>query len=75
MIAATYTADLYCDCEKCKADPFAYEEWNTDRGFSQYTGQSWSECARDARKDGWHISKDRQRAYAPGHKIGRVADE
>lgn len=71
MIAASYTLHLYCDCERCKTDPFAYMEYRRDRGFAEYTGQTWSECAGYARKEGWYISKDRQRAYAPGHKTDK----
>ncbi|EOK9661337.1 hypothetical protein VWG75_22930, partial [Escherichia coli O157] len=34
-------------------------------------GTSWAGCAKEARKDGWRISKDKTRAFAPGHKILR----
>ncbi|WP_075203174.1 hypothetical protein [Pantoea vagans] len=59
MIAAIYSVDLYCDCEECIHWPFT----------GTYTGNSWTECSKEARKDGWRISRDRERAFAPNHKI------
>lgn len=41
-------------------------------GFSEYIGTSWAGCAKEARKDGWRISKDKTRAFAPGHKVLRI---
>jgi hypothetical protein len=64
MIAACYTADLYCDCEKCQTTHWEMEKL-------ELTGNSWSQVARQARRSGWRVSKDRQRCYAPGHKIRR----
>jgi hypothetical protein len=63
MIAANYTTHLYCDCGEC-AQAYTQEQ-------SEYIGESWSETARAARKDGWKISADRERCYAPSHKINR----
>lgn len=65
MIAANYTTNLYCDCAECTEGKWASPD------FGEYVGKSWSECASDARKDGWRISKDRRRSYAPAHKIKR----
>ena len=65
MIAANYTAHFYCDCENCNSGPFQASE------SGEYVGNSWSQVAKEARKDGWRISKNRERAYAPGHKINR----
>jgi hypothetical protein len=65
MIAANYTAHFYCDCENCNCRPFQAPE------SGEYVGNSWSQVAKEARKDGWRISKNRERAYAPGHKINR----
>jgi hypothetical protein len=67
MIAANYTMHLYCDCEKCQA-----LKWGSP-DFGEFIGKSWTECAKAARDCGWRISKDRQRAFAPGHKIIREA--
>lgn len=61
MIAANYTAVFYCDCEQCKEYPVVME----------YIGTSWTGVAKEARKDGWRISKDRTRCYYPNHKMGR----
>ncbi|WP_252254750.1 hypothetical protein, partial [Escherichia coli] len=38
----------------------------------EYIGTSWAGCAKEARKDGWRISKDKTRAFAPGHKVLRI---
>jgi len=65
MIAANYTAHLYCDCADCDK-----QSWKMPVN-QEFIGNSWSECAREAREDGWLISADRQRCYAPGHKINR----
>ncbi|WP_227136707.1 hypothetical protein [Kosakonia radicincitans] len=62
MIAACYIVHLYCDCGECYPSV-----------KSEYTGKSWTGCTKEARKDGWRISKDRERCYAPGHKIKREA--
>ncbi len=68
MIAANYTMHLYCDCADCTA---FMGEVDCHPGHAEYVGESWSEVARSARKDGWRISKDRTRCFAPGHKIRR----
>ena len=64
MIAANYTAHLYCDCKDC-------DEHYWEKKEAEYTGKSWAEVATAARRDGWRISEDRTRAFAPGHKIKR----
>lgn len=64
MIAANYTAHLYCDCDECKSG------WSNPDN-AEFVGKSWTECAKEARAYGWRISKDRTRAYAPNHKISR----
>lgn len=61
VIAANYTLHIYCDCQKCKD-----EYWNAARG--EYIGETWTDVARQARADGWYISRDRCVAYAYGHK-------
>lgn len=65
MIAANYTINLLCDCEACTA-----KQWGSP-DFGEYIGDSWTECAKQARKDGWRISPCRVYATAPGHKIAR----
>lgn len=67
MIAANYTAHLYCDCTEC-----ADQSWKMPVN-SEFIGNSWSQCAKEARSEGWRISADRQRCYAPGHIIKREA--
>ncbi|HHZ4937249.1 TPA: hypothetical protein ACWH67_003381 [Salmonella enterica] len=67
MIAANYTAHFYCDCDGCTS-----KQWGSP-DFGEFIGNSWSQCAREARKSGWRISSDRTRCFAPGHKICRAA--
>ncbi|EAM5648701.1 hypothetical protein FJ537_03730 [Salmonella enterica] len=66
MIAANYTVNLYFDCDECSG-----KQWGSP-DFAEYIGNSWSGCAKEARSHGWRISKDRTRAFAPGHKISRA---
>lgn len=58
MVVSGYTLHLYCDCSECTESPVS----------SEYTGETYGECAAQARADGWHISRDRGRCTAPGHK-------
>ena len=56
-----YTLDLYCDQKPCK-HPDAY--WGG--GFPyQYTGHTEGDCKRDARHDGWKLSRDRKHDACP----------
>jgi len=63
MIVGCYTLDLYCDCERvndttgqcgCGVRHLAYDYF---RVVSQYTGRNERECLRQAKRDGWKISK------------------
>lgn len=63
MIAACYTMELYCDCAYCQSHP--RQHYVPD---AEYTGETWGECASQARKDGWYISRDRTIAIKKGHK-------
>lgn len=65
-IAASYTMHLYCDCRQCTEGVYPVPD------FGEYIGTSWAGCAKEARKDGWRISKDKTRAFAPGHKVLRI---
>lgn len=73
-ISGAYTLDLYCDCIKCSLNPnLAFNQGYCDRnnlvcGFSQFYGESYSDAAKEARRLGWYISRDRQTVFAPGHK-------
>lgn len=57
MIVGAYSLDLYCDNEKYK-HPFGYMP-------HQYVGETYAECVREARRDGWLISNDRQKCLCP----------
>lgn len=57
MIAACYTTDLYCDCAQCEASGYPVK--------AEYTGETWASTAKQAQKDGWVISPDRTKCWAP----------
>lgn len=61
MISRGYSIDLYCDGKDEGLHPRYWEDnWKTD-----YSGETWAECAKQARQDGWYISRDRTKAYCP----------
>lgn len=64
MIISGYTIDLYCECSDCKSCSWAWEEHHPKCGFKQYTGETWGECVKQARADGWQIGRDRHTCYA-----------
>lgn len=68
MVTSGYTLDLYCDCSECKACSWSMQSYHPKCGHMTYTGETWGECASEARKDGWQIGRDRITCYAPGHK-------
>ena len=55
MIAANYTAALYCDGPHPKYSIPHIEA----------IAESWAGAKREAKKSGWTISSDRQLAYCP----------
>ena len=75
MIQAGYAMDLYCDNDEMHGFMGAKHVSHKSNvpiggrvrhgGYQDYTGQTWGDCAKQARKDGWRISRDRQRAYCP----------
>ena len=66
MIACGHTTDLYCDCSECA--------WFT-QSPAVYFGKSGSDAARQARADGWRMSKDMTRCFAPDHKNSKIKEE
>ena len=66
MIAACYSMDLYCE-NAAKGGP--HVKGTCPHWWSEfphvYTGETWGECARQARRDGWKIARNRQLAYCP----------
>lgn len=59
MIASGYSVDLYCDI----TDGFAHTRFNGGQG--QFYGETWQDCAKQAKAEGWLISRDRQRCVCP----------
>ncbi|AGF88520.1 hypothetical protein [Salmonella phage FrontPhageNews] len=67
MITAGYTLDLYCECVECKSCDWAWQEYHPRCGMKSYAGETWADCARQARSEGWVICRDKQTCFAPGH--------
>lgn len=65
-ITEGFCADFYCDCDACKSGEIY------PRRQMEFVGRNATDISRQARFAGWRISKDRQRCYAPGHKISRT---
>lgn len=65
MIVGCYSIDLYCDSGKEK--PYgAAGHWSEPDTFA---GESFAECAREARKAGWKIDRKNGIAICPNcHK-------
>lgn len=57
MIASGYTMDLYCEVE---GNRHGYKE-----GQAQFYGETWADCARQARDAGWKINKRRRECICP----------
>ena len=69
-IAACYSMDLYCDNLK-GPDPLTVAETPDDGVHSfnefphQFTGETFAECARQARELGWVFKRDRMTVLCP----------
>jgi hypothetical protein len=68
-VVGAYTLHLYCDSGK-------HQAWETNQpwfdeadyyigGHGEYIGTSYTGCVRSAKKNGWIISKDKQRCVCP----------
>lgn len=68
-ITEGFCADLYCDCDGCQLGQIY------PRAEADFIGRNMTDISQQARAAGWRISKDRQRCYAPGHKISRGANQ
>ncbi len=58
MIAASYTMNLYCD-------HVDHPRISLIDDMGEYVGDRWAQVAREARKDGWWISRDKNTAVCP----------
>lgn len=66
MIVGGYTIHLYCD------DPRHDAEYILSLGRAEYldatfNGNTYNDCARQARKKGWILSHNRQSCICPNH--------
>lgn len=57
MIASGYSMDLYC---QVKGNQHAYR-----KGQAQFFGETWAECAKQAREAGWKIDKRKRECICP----------
>jgi hypothetical protein len=56
MIVGCYSMDLYCDGSPCV----------TTRAYqNQFTGETASECRKEARRIGWRFDLTARKAYCP----------
>ena len=71
VIASGYAMDLYCEVAGSK---HGYRE-----GQAQFNGETWADCAKQARRAGWKINKRRRECICPkcvrmGLKLSKVLD-
>jgi hypothetical protein len=59
MIVGCYVLDLYCDYRPQARPP------DCQRGRHQFTGRNYSECAGEAKKDGWILKRTKGAAFCP----------
>ena len=52
MIAANYTMHIYCDCVNCM-------NFKSKPKSDEFIGQNWRDVSKQAKREGWKISKDR----------------
>lgn len=57
MVVGGYTLDLYCDCQ---SDAHKHGEFP-----HQFFGETYSGTSRQAKRQGWKITKDRSKAICP----------
>lgn len=57
MIASGYALDLYCEVEGHR---HGYQE-----GQACFTGETWGDCVKQARKKGWKINKRKRECICP----------
>lgn len=65
--ASGYSLDLYCDCVWPKA---AHERFQSFP--STYVGETFAECAREAKEDGWRIFRKTRTARCPKCVAARI---
>jgi len=64
VIAACYSMDLYCEnYGDAATHGHLFEGHNA--GTATFTGETWGECAKQARDIGWRICHDQQTCYCP----------
>lgn len=58
MLVGCYSIHLYCtNAEKEKGEKTCNVGWGYD-GPAEYTGETLNQCIKEARKDGWYISRN-----------------
>lgn len=70
MIVEGYSMDLYCDCRECTAARRSGNLYHP----AQFGAYSKGYTTRQARAEGWRISRDRRFCFAPGHRVIPTAE-
>lgn len=71
-IVACYSMDLYCDSGRhsnyelnmhCLQEGPNFED--SHGAHDEYMGETYTQCAKAAKKIGWYLSRDRTKALCP----------
>lgn len=67
MIASGYDMHLYCENDDSQSDAPGRVYWSHpfEEGVEQFSGETWQQCAKRARRAGWIISPNRMYAFCP----------
>ncbi len=61
MLTGGYTLAVCCDCKECNALDFRLKKKD------EFVGQTYTECAKLAKNEGWTISSCKRYCSAPEH--------
>lgn len=74
MIASGYTMNLYCEFQT-DLSVHSYMDELTYKSIGEFVGETYAQCAKQAKKAGWFLTSDRQRCYCPScAKIGKMIE-
>jgi hypothetical protein len=77
VVVGCYSVELYCENAENDSDGKRGDCPDFWSSFPHvYTGETYGQCARQARRAGWVLTRDRRHAYCPkcsGKKKARSA--